>query len=89
MTTTDRRAYQEAVQCLMQKPSRNQNISGAKTAWDDYGVLHYYQTPFVHFSATFLFWHRHYNWVLEQDLQTLCGYNGMLLSLSTSPPTHK
>jgi len=73
----DRRGYQEAVQCLMRTPSRyNSSDIGAKTAWDDYGVLHYYQTPFVHNSATFLVWHRHFNWVLEQDLHNLCGYNG-------------
>jgi tyrosinase len=76
MTMTDRKGYQEAVQCLMQKPSRNKGIDGARTAWDDYGVLHYYQTPYVHNSATFLLWHRHYNWVLEHDLETLCGYKG-------------
>ncbi len=72
----DRKAYQEAVQCLMRLPSRYKEVDGAKTAWDDYGVLHYYQTPYVHDSATFLLWHRHYNWVLEKDLHQLCGYNG-------------
>ncbi len=81
MTLTDRKGYQEAVQCLMQKPSRYK-VAGAKTAWDDYGVLHYCQTPYVHDDATFLLWHRHYNWVLEQDLFNLCGYNGTLPSTS-------
>ncbi|KAK4164769.1 putative domain, di-copper centre [Cladorrhinum sp. PSN259] len=76
MTLTDRKAYQEGIQCLMQKPSRYKNIAGAKSAWDDYGVLHYYQTPYVHNDATFLLWHRHYNWVLEEDLKNLCGYTG-------------
>lgn len=73
----DRKAYQEGIQCLMQKPTRYKGIKGAKTAWDDYGVLHYYQTPFVHDDATFLLWHRHYNWVLENDLISLCGYKGV------------
>lgn len=77
MTLTDRKAYQEGIQCLMQKPSRNKNIAGAKSAWDDYGVLHYYETPFVHNNALFLLWHRHYNWVLEEDLKNLCGYTGV------------
>ncbi len=72
----DRKAYQEAVQCLMRLPSRYKDIDGAKSAWDDYGVLHYYQTPYVHDSATFLLWPRHYNWVLERDLNKLCGYTG-------------
>ncbi|OIW29032.1 Di-copper centre-containing protein [Coniochaeta ligniaria NRRL 30616] len=76
MTLTDRKGFQEGIQCLMQKPTRYKGIAGAKTAWDDYGVLHYYQTPFVHDDATFLLWHRHYNWVLEQDLLATCGYNG-------------
>ncbi|KAK3331389.1 hypothetical protein B0H66DRAFT_465498 [Apodospora peruviana] len=79
MTMTDRKAFQEGIQCLMQKPSRNKAsvAPGAKSAWDDYGVLHYQQTPFVHDDAPFLLWHRHYNWVLEQDLANLCGYTGV------------
>ncbi len=82
----DRKAYQEAVQCLMRSPSRYKDVEGARTAWDDYGVLHYYQTPYVHNSATFLLWHRHYNWVLEQDLQGLCGYKGTYSLLPPLPP---
>ncbi|KAG7288169.1 hypothetical protein NEMBOFW57_007694 [Staphylotrichum longicolle] len=77
MTLTDRKGYQEAVQCLMQKPARHKGLDGVRTAWDDYGALHYYQTPYVHNSATFLLWHRHYNWVLEQDLRDICGYTGV------------
>ncbi|KAH6620753.1 hypothetical protein B0J18DRAFT_491132 [Chaetomium sp. MPI-SDFR-AT-0129] len=77
MTLDDRKGYQEAVQCLMQQPARHTGLDGVRTAWDDYGALHYYQTPFVHNSATFLLWHRHYNWVLEQDLKELCGYTGV------------
>jgi len=78
MTLADRKGFQEGIQCLMQKPSRyGSTIKGAKSAWDDYGVLHYYQTPFVHNNALFLLWHRHYNWVLEQDLEKLCGYKGV------------
>ena len=77
MSMADRKAYQEGIQCLMRAPSRNKGIDGARSAWDDYGVLHYYQTPYVHNSATFLTWHRHYNWVLEQDLLNICGYKGV------------
>jgi tyrosinase len=79
MTMEDRKGYQQAVQCLMQKPPRHVGLDGVRTAWDDYGALHYYQTRYVHNSATFLLWHRHYNWVLEQDLKDLCGYTGELL----------
>ena len=31
----------------------------------------------MHDDATFLLWHRHYNWVLEQDLDKICGYKGV------------
>ncbi|KAM7215209.1 tyrosinase [Rhypophila decipiens] len=77
MSLADRKGYQEAVTCLMRSPSRYKNIPGAKSAWDDYGVLHYYQTPFVHNNALFLLWHRQYNWVLEEDLKNICGYTGV------------
>lgn len=85
MTLDDRKGYQEAVQCLMQQPARHTGLDGVRTAWDDYGALHYYQTPYVHNSATFLLWHRHYNWVLEQDLKELCGYTGVFSFLIVSP----
>lgn len=77
MSLEDRKAYQEAITCLMNSPSRNKDLDPRLTAWDDYGVLHYQQTPYVHNSATFLLWHRHYNWVLEQDMKETCGYTGV------------
>jgi tyrosinase len=86
MTLDDRQGYQQAVQCLMEKPARHKGLDGVRTAWDDYGALHYYQTPYVHNSATFLLWHRHYNWVLEQDLRDLCGYNGESLVFGIASP---
>jgi len=76
MSVGDRKAYQEAITCLMRTPTRNKGMDPKLTAWDDYGILHYHETPFVHNSATFLLWHRHYNWVLEQDMKTTCGYTG-------------
>lgn len=36
-----------------------------------------HQTPFVHNNALFFPWHRHYNWVLEEDLKNICGYTGV------------
>ncbi|KAK4443684.1 tyrosinase [Podospora aff. communis PSN243] len=77
MTLADRKGFQEGITCLMKAPSRYKNIDGARSAWDDYGVLHHYETPFVHNNALFLLWHRHYNWVLETDLEQICGYKGV------------
>jgi len=76
MSLEDRKGFQEAITCLMTSPTRYTDLDPRISAWDDYAALHYYQTPFVHNSATFLFWHRHYNWVMEQDLEATCGYTG-------------
>ncbi|RYP10781.1 hypothetical protein DL765_007992 [Monosporascus sp. GIB2] len=68
----ERIAYTKAVECLIETPDLYQNISGAKSLFDSFGVLHYYQTPY----AYFLLWHRAYIWVFEENLRTVCGYTG-------------
>jgi tyrosinase len=87
MSKEDRKAYQQAITCLMRTPTRNKDQDSRLSAWDDYGVLHYYQTPYVHNSATFLLWHRHYNWVLEQDMMKTCGYKGVQSQFFFNPFT--
>ncbi|RYP70720.1 hypothetical protein DL769_004870 [Monosporascus sp. CRB-8-3] len=68
----ERIAYTKAVECLMETPDVYQNISGAKSTFDSFGVLHYYQTPY----AYFLLFHRLYIWAFEEKLRTVCGYTG-------------
>lgn len=43
--------YTDAVQCLMESESLYTEVDGAKSAFDDFAVLHHNLTPFVHNSV--------------------------------------
>lgn len=43
--------YTDAIQCLMNSDSLYTDVEGAKTAFDDFAVLHYNLTPYVHNSV--------------------------------------
>ncbi|KAI2616100.1 Di-copper centre-containing protein [Hypoxylon sp. NC1633] len=72
----ERTAYVRAVNCLMTSPNVYENVTGPRTMFDSFGVLHYYLTPAVHNSAYFLLFHRLYVWTFEEKLRTMCGYEG-------------
>lgn len=66
------------MQCLQSLPSRTPAAAapGARTRFDDFVALHINQTMFIHYSATFLSWHRYYLWTYEQALVHECGFTG-------------
>ncbi|TVY46405.1 Tyrosinase-like protein [Lachnellula occidentalis] len=74
----DRKAYSSAVLCLQSKTANtpSSHAPGAKTRYDDFVVTHIDQTPFIHYSGTFLGWHRYFTWIYEKALRTECGYQG-------------
>ncbi|OTB05093.1 hypothetical protein M426DRAFT_57507 [Hypoxylon sp. CI-4A] len=72
----ERRSYVKAVECLMEAPQLYPNVTGPKSLFDSFGVLHYKVTPSVHNSAYFLLFHRLYVWTFEEKLRTECGYTG-------------
>ncbi|KAI0435767.1 hypothetical protein F4803DRAFT_557663 [Xylaria telfairii] len=72
----ERIAFVKAVECLMEKPNIYPNVTGPKSMFDSFGVLHYHLTPYVHNSAYFLLFHRLYIWTYEQKLRDMCGYQG-------------
>lgn len=78
LSAEERISYTNAVQCLQAKPAKTpSNLApGAKSHFDDWVVSHINQTFFVHYSATFLSWHRWYVWEYEQALKEECGYIG-------------
>lgn len=43
--------YTDAIQCLMESEPEYTDVDGAKTAYDDFAVLHYNLTPYVHNSV--------------------------------------
>ena len=78
MAPDERKAYTDAVQCLMKQPSRlNQDLyPGAINRFFDYSAIHINRTRVVHLNGHFLTWHRMFVWLYEQDLKNICGYKG-------------
>ncbi len=78
MAPLERKAYTDAVKCLMTKPSQlDQTLYPAATnRFMDYAVVHVNRTREVHLDGFFLTWHRYFLWLYERDLEHLCGYTG-------------
>lgn len=93
MTKSQRLSYVEAVQCLILKPSR-ENDSIARSRAEDFIMPHIEQNLHIHFSVSnfvlkiapyayvlqglLLPWHRYYLHLYETALRDECGYNGYL-----------
>lgn len=78
MAPQERKAYTDAIRCLMTKPSQlNQTLyPAAINRYFDYAVIHTNLTQQIHISGFFLTWHRYYLHLFEQDLAQQCGYTG-------------
>ncbi|KIY02238.1 uncharacterized protein Z520_02376 [Fonsecaea multimorphosa CBS 102226] len=78
MAAADRKAYTDAVKCLMVQPSQLDPVQypAAISRYMDYAVIHVNRTQYVHLDAFFLTWHRYFLWLYETDLQETCGYSG-------------
>jgi tyrosinase len=78
MEPYDRKAYTDAVKCLMEQPSQLNSAlyPGAINRFFDYSAIHINRTKTVHLNGFFFTWHRMFVWLYEQDLRNLCGYKG-------------
>ncbi|KAI4860409.1 Di-copper centre-containing protein [Hypoxylon rubiginosum] len=78
LSQKDRKAYTDAVLCLQSLPAKTPAsvAPGAKSRYDDFVATHINQTPFIHYSGTFLAWHRWFTHNYEQALKNECGYKG-------------
>lgn len=78
MPTTDRKAYTDAVMCLMKLPalSSPDEVPGARSRYDDFVAMHIYYAPTVHQDGLFLTWHRYFVHLYEKALREECGYKG-------------
>lgn len=78
MAPYDRKAYTDAVKCLMEQPSQLNSALylGAINRIFDYSAIHINRTKTVHLNGFFFTWHRMFVWLYEQDLKNLCGCNG-------------
>ncbi|KAF2197864.1 Di-copper centre-containing protein [Delitschia confertaspora ATCC 74209] len=78
LSSNERREYIKAVKCVMAKDAKTPRalIPGARSRYDDWVGSHINQTNFIHYTGTFLGWHRYYVWQYEQMLRNECGYTG-------------
>ncbi|KAF2868002.1 hypothetical protein BDV95DRAFT_630919 [Massariosphaeria phaeospora] len=78
LSNPERKAYTDAVLCLQEKQARTPSylIPGARSRFDDWIGTHINQTATIHYTGTFLAWHRYFTWQYEQALRNECGYKG-------------
>lgn len=73
-----KKSYIKSVVCLQKLPSRSpaELVPGARSRYDDFVATHINQTLGIHYTGTFLAWHRNFIWNFEQALRNECGYTG-------------
>ncbi|KAK7960348.1 Di-copper centre-containing protein, partial [Apiospora saccharicola] len=78
LSTTERNAYSDAVLCMQKLPARTPTslVPGARTRFDDFLASHINQTQTIHYTGTFMAWHRWFTFQFEQALKNECGYQG-------------
>lgn len=78
LSASERMVYTNAVLCLQKKQAKTPSIliPGAQSRFDDFVGAHINQTLTIHYTGTFLAWHRYYTWSYEQALRNECGYTG-------------
>ncbi|KAH6700608.1 hypothetical protein BKA61DRAFT_740886 [Leptodontidium sp. MPI-SDFR-AT-0119] len=78
LSAEERIAYTNAVLCLQEKTSFTPTnlVPGARSRFDDWVATHINQTLNIHYTGTFLAWHRWFTWIYEQALRTECNYTG-------------
>ncbi|KAK0616891.1 hypothetical protein B0T14DRAFT_568459 [Immersiella caudata] len=77
VSDVDKKAYLDAVKCLMTSPQKLNRLPGAKTRWDELGSLHQIHALQIHTTGQFLPYHRYYLKTLD-FLVRECGYKGAL-----------
>ncbi|KAK8117370.1 uncharacterized protein PG998_005651 [Apiospora kogelbergensis] len=51
-------------------------VPGVRTRYDDFLASHINQTLTIHYTGTFMAWHRWFTFQFEQALKNECGYKG-------------
>jgi len=74
LTTAEKNSFHQALACMHKKPSalaKEYKYVGSR--YEDFAAAHKITTPYYHFTAYFLIWHRQYMSQFEHELQTQCG----------------
>ncbi|KAI9036132.1 tyrosinase family protein [Aspergillus affinis] len=77
-STSQKKDYINSVLCLQKLPAHTPSdlAPGARTRYDDFVATHINQTLEIHYTGTFLAWHRYFIYEFEQALRDECGYTG-------------
>ncbi|KAJ5150777.1 Tyrosinase [Penicillium coprophilum] len=75
---TQKTSYINSILCLQKLPSLTPSelAPGARSRYDDFVATHINQTTTIHYTGTFLAWHRYYIWNFEEAMRNECGYTG-------------
>jgi tyrosinase len=75
---TQKKSYISSLLCLQKLPSLtpSEQAPGARSRYDDFVATHINQTTTIHYTGTFLAWHRYYIYTFEEALRNECGYTG-------------
>ncbi|RPA80584.1 Di-copper centre-containing protein [Ascobolus immersus RN42] len=76
-TDTEKKAYLDAVVCLMNTPTKT-GLPFAQTLHDDFVKMHQTMANYAHNSGWFLPFHRAMLHTYEQTLRNTCAYRGAL-----------
>lgn len=79
LSDEERIAYSSAMRCMQQLPAKSPSAwgSGVKSRFDDFVASHIVQALDVHFSGTFMGYHR---WIIaefEKAMREACGFEGV------------
>lgn len=77
MTDTARKAYLQAVKCLMTAPAQSK-LAHVKYRFDDLQAVHLQKTNTIHEVGQFLPWHRYFLYTHERLLREECSYTGAI-----------
>ncbi|KGO68522.1 putative domain, di-copper centre [Penicillium italicum] len=77
-SSPQKKAFIKSILCLQELPSLtpSDKAPGARSRYDDFVATHINQTLGIHYTGTFLAWHRYYIWNFEEAMRNECGYTG-------------
>ncbi|OJI96468.1 hypothetical protein ASPVEDRAFT_78237 [Aspergillus versicolor CBS 583.65] len=75
LTYSQKKAYIDADLCLMKSPPKL-DVRGAQNIWDELQYVHILQSNVVHFTGSFLPWHRLFMHAHDYLQRTECNYTG-------------
>ncbi|KAJ5968633.1 hypothetical protein N7501_004881 [Penicillium viridicatum] len=77
-SSNQKKSYIQSILCLQELPSLtpSDKAPGTRSRYDDFVATHINQTMGIHYTGTFLAWHRYYIWNFEEAMRNECGYTG-------------